>query len=105
MLLSKLEMSGLDLNKVSAYTADIASVNYGKHNSVYQKMEMAQKTLLLQTVWLILHNATGFATAKLDIDVENIVLKVYNHFSISAKRTAQLKEFCEFVEVDSCSML
>ncbi|XP_078070941.1 uncharacterized protein LOC144495022 [Mustelus asterias] len=53
----------------------------------------------------ILYNATRFATGKLELDVENTVLKVYNHFSISAKRTAQLKEFCEFVDVDNCNLL
>ena len=53
----------------------------------------------------VLHNATKFAAGKLDIDVENIVLKVYSHFSISASRTQQLKEFCEFVETDTCNLL
>lgn len=27
--------AGLDLNQISAYSADNVSVNYGKHNSVY----------------------------------------------------------------------
>ncbi|XP_064110007.1 uncharacterized protein LOC135217900 [Macrobrachium nipponense] len=107
-LLSKLETSGLDLNKVSAYTADNANVNYGKHNSVYQKINMAQKNVIAANCLAhILHNTTKFATAKMDIDVENIVLKVNSYFSISAKRTAQLKEFCEFVEdeVANCNLL
>jgi len=38
----------------------------------------------------------------MEIDVENIVFKVYNHFSILAIRTAQ---FSEFVEVVSCNIL
>ncbi|ROL49407.1 hypothetical protein DPX16_15733 [Anabarilius grahami] len=43
-------------------------------------------------------NATRYAAGSLDFDVENAVLKVYSHFSMSASRTAQLKEFCVFVE-------
>lgn len=53
----------------------------------------------------ILHNATRYAAANLDLDIENVVLKVYSHFSISASRTAQLREFWEFVEVDKCNLL
>ncbi|KAJ4935520.1 hypothetical protein JOQ06_017052 [Pogonophryne albipinna] len=105
-LLSKLEMSGLDVKKMSAYATDNASVNYGKHNSVYQKLKLAQKDVLAANCLAhILHNATRYAASNLDIDIENVVLKVYSHFSISASRTAQLKEFCEFVEVEECNLL
>ncbi|KAJ4926924.1 hypothetical protein JOQ06_014666 [Pogonophryne albipinna] len=99
-------MSGLDVKKMSAYAADNGSVNYGKHNSVYQKLKLAQKDVLAANCLAhILHNATPYAASNLDIDIENVVLKVYSHFSISASRTAQLKEFCEFVEVEECNLL
>ena len=105
-LLAKLEMSGLDVQKMSAYAADNASVNYGKHNSVYQKLKLAQNDVLAANCLAhILHNATRYAVGSLDLDIENVVLKVYSHFSISASRTVQLKEFCEFVEVDECNLL
>uniref|UniRef100_A0A8C6KPN3 Uncharacterized protein n=1 Tax=Nothobranchius furzeri TaxID=105023 RepID=A0A8C6KPN3_NOTFU len=83
-LLAKLEMSGLNLQKLYAYTADNASVNYGKHNSVYQKLQLAQNDVLAANCLAhILHNATRYAAGNLDLDIENIVLKVYSHFSIS----------------------
>lgn len=105
-LLSKLEMSGLDVTKMSAYSADNASVNYGKHKSVYQKLKVTQKSVIAANcIAHILHNSTRFASGQLNIDVENIVLKVYSHFSTSASRTAQLQEFCEFVEIDNCNLL
>jgi len=105
-LLAKLEMSGLDVKNMSAYAADNASVNYGKHNSVNQKLKLAQKDVLpANCLAHILHNATRYAAGSLDFDVENAVLKVYSHFSMSASRTAQLKEFCEFVEVEECNLL
>lgn len=53
----------------------------------------------------ILHNTTKYAAGCLNVDVENVVLKVYSHFSISTSRTAQLKEFCEFLEVSDCNLL
>lgn len=71
------------------------------NNSVYQKLKLAQKD-----VAAVLHNVTRYAAAKLYADVENIVIKVYSHFNSSATRTAQLQEFCEFVESDeSCILL
>ena len=77
---------------MSAYTADNARVNYGKHKSVYQKLKLAQNDInSANCLAHVLHNASKFAAAKMDIDVENIVLKIYSHFSISASRTAQLK--------------
>ncbi|KAL6490069.1 hypothetical protein MHYP_G00004140 [Metynnis hypsauchen] len=36
---SKLEENGLQLDMISAYTADNANVNYGKNNSVFQKLK------------------------------------------------------------------
>ena len=36
---SKLEENGLQLDMISVYTADNASVNYGKNNSVFQKLK------------------------------------------------------------------
>lgn len=75
-------MSGLDLKNMSAYAADNASVNYGKHNSVYQKLKLTYKDVLpANCLAHILHNATRYAAGSLDFDVENAVLKVYCHFS------------------------
>lgn len=46
----------------------------------------------------ILHNCGRYAGDKLRIDIENIVTKVRNHFSSSAKRVQELKEVFEFVD-------
>lgn len=36
----------------------------------------------------------------LDIDIENIVLKIYGYFSVSAKRRDNLKKFHEFAKTE-----
>lgn len=91
---------------MSAYVADNPSVNYGEHNSVYQKLKLTQKDVLpANCLAHILHNATRYAAGRQDFDVENAVLKVYSHFSVSASSAAQLKEFCESVEAEECNLL
>ena len=97
-MLAKLEMSGLEVKNMSAYAADNASVNYGIDITVCQKLKLSQKDVLpANCLAHILHNANRYAASSLDCDVENAVLKVYSHFSISASRTEQLKEFCSKV--------
>ena len=39
-ILSVIEKNNLSLSSVSSYSADNASVNYGKHSSVYQKLKL-----------------------------------------------------------------
>lgn len=34
------------------------------------------------------------------VDVENVVLKVYGYFPISAKRRESLKDYCQFCDVE-----
>lgn len=105
-IMAKLESAGLDISKVSAYTADNASVNYGKHNSVFQKLKDASEGIRSANCLAhLLHNTSKFATAKMSVDVENVVLKIYSHFSTSATRTAHLQEFCEFLEMDQCNIV
>ena len=84
-----------------ACTADNASVHHGKYNSAYQKLKVTLKNIIAANdLACILHYATRCDTVNLEIDDENIVLKLHSHFSISPKRTEQLKEICEFMEVE-----
>ena len=98
---SSLDNLGLNLDNVSAFSADNANVNYGIHNSVFTKLRQSNSQILRGNCHAhIVHNTVKHALDKLSVDVENIVLKVYGHFSISAKRRETLKEFCEFVDVE-----
>ena len=105
-LVTKLEKHGLSLQNVSAYTADNASVNYGKHNSVFRRLKNANPSIIpANCLAHVLHNASRHASLKLKVDVENTVMKIFSHFSVSAKRTAVLQDFCEFVDSDRCNLL
>jgi len=101
LLEQSLEKFGLSLNQVTAFSADNTNVNYGIHNSVFTNLKKKQKDLLQGNCHAhILHNTVKHALDKLTVDVENVVLKVYGHFSVSAKRRESLKEFCEFCDVE-----
>uniref|UniRef100_H3A010 DUF4371 domain-containing protein n=1 Tax=Latimeria chalumnae TaxID=7897 RepID=H3A010_LATCH len=105
-IFEKLKAFDLSFEKVSAYTADNASVNYGKHNSIYQKLKEAKEDIVAANCLAhIVHNTIKYVAGKLNIDVENVILKAYSHFSVSAMRTEQLKEFCDFVEVEEFNLL
>jgi len=70
-------MSGLDMNKVSAHAADNASVNYGKHKGVYQKMKCFENKVIAATFLArILRNATECATCKTEMMINYCIQNV-----------------------------
>ncbi len=98
---SKLEENGLQLDLISAYTADNASVNYGKNNSVFQKLKADNSGIIKANCMAhIVHNCAKHAGDRLNIDIDSVVSKVFSHFSVSAQRTEELKAVFAFVEED-----
>lgn len=88
-LLSKQEMLALDLN---------ASVKYGKRKYL-SKNEIAQNNVIAAKC---LAPCNKICYRKTELMLKILYSKCV---TISAKRKAQLNEFCEFVEFDSCSLL
>ena len=97
------ESSGLCVRQISAYGADNASVNYGKHNSVFQKLkEVNPRIVKANCKCHLIHNTLKHANRILSsegYDVECIILKIYSELSCSAKKVESLKEFCKFTSV------
>uniref|UniRef100_A0A8C6TRT7 Uncharacterized protein n=1 Tax=Neogobius melanostomus TaxID=47308 RepID=A0A8C6TRT7_9GOBI len=99
-IVSITETNGLSVNQISAYGADNASVNYGRHNSVFQKLKEANPLIMKGNCKChLIHNTVKTANRVFSAsgcDMEAFVLKVYSEFSCSAKKVERLKEFCEF---------
>lgn len=95
-----LEKAQLPWNRVTAYGADNASVNYGVNNSVYQKLkaEVNNDIIAAHCNDHILHNCAKNALKVMPVDVEIIVMKVFAEFSCSAKKREELKECFDFFE-------
>ncbi|KAL4104819.1 hypothetical protein QTP88_020095 [Uroleucon formosanum] len=95
--------SNLDVELLSGFSADNASVNYGVRNSVYQKLlEKHPETKIIKANCNchVIHNASRNSMKQLTYDVENLVLKVYAEFSNSAKRVKELQIFFEEFEIE-----
>jgi hAT family C-terminal dimerisation region len=107
-LLSVLTENELSINSVVSYGADNASVNYGKHHSVFVLLKAAQtdnKLLKANCNCHVLHNAAKHACKQMKYDVETLVIKTYNEFSCSAKNVHELKECFEFVGEEYSALL
>ncbi|CAH0562981.1 unnamed protein product [Brassicogethes aeneus] len=101
-----LQENGFSWASVSSLSADNASVNYGIHNSVFQKLKIENPNILKANCKChILHNCNKYALKALQFDVESLVLKDYSEFSAFAKRTAKLKEFFDFAHLEYKSIL
>lgn len=88
---------GLSIENVSAYSADNANVNYGKHNSVFLKLRELNKSILKANCNChVIHNAAKHAFKKLSLDLETLVKKIYSEFSCSTSNVRELKECFEF---------
>ena len=91
--------NGISIESVIAYSGDNASVNYGIHQSVYVNFKNQNDFIVKANCNChVLHNTINFAMLKLPLDIENLILKIYSHFSISAKRVDQLKSCYEFAD-------
>lgn len=65
----------LPLSAVTSYSADNASVNYGKNKSVYQILTKENPAILKANCFLhVFHNAGKFAVKKIDqkYDIETL---------------------------------
>ncbi|KAH9628547.1 hypothetical protein HF086_001154 [Spodoptera exigua] len=98
--------SNLSMDQISAYSADNASVNYGAHNSVFQKLKEENNHIFKANCYChVVNNCVKYALKGLDVDIESIVIKIYNEFSSSALKTKKLKECCEFSQIEYKELL
>lgn len=92
------------LSKCVGYPGDNCNTNFGGHNrvgvnNVLQKLKdkISDKLVGVGCPVHIAHNEIHCGLNQLSINVNGIVLALYNHFSIFTVRVEKLKEFCDFV--------
>lgn len=100
-LSSSLSTLKLKVCNIAGFGADNTNANFGSKNSLYVKFQETNNLIVKSNCHAhIINNAVKHASNVLLIDVENLILKIYAHFSISAKRREELKDFHNFVDND-----
>lgn len=95
------ESRHLNIEQCSSYSADNAPVNYGKHNSVYQKLTSRNPKIIKSNCNAhVIHNAGRNACKALSFDVETLVLKIFAEFSMSAKSVDVLKQCFDDLDME-----
>ncbi|XP_054834912.1 uncharacterized protein LOC129329386 [Eublepharis macularius] len=96
-----LQENGLSVNRMSSYMIDNASVDFGKHWSVFQDLKQLNGGLIqVGCMGHVIHNCLKKGMRALSFDVETFILKVYSEFSSSTKKIDSLMSFYEFVETE-----
>jgi hypothetical protein len=96
------------LDKIIAFCGDNCSTDFGGAarggtNNVFAKLKTSDLKMKIQGIACathILHNAVQTSADILPIDVEAIVNKISQYFYIYMERVDELKEFCDFVDVE-----
>jgi len=100
------------MDKCIVFAADNCNTNFGGMRragteNVYSLLnrEMQKDLIGIGCPAHIIHNAAKKGLETLSIDVQSIIMKIYNHFSVYTVRTEELKEFCEFVDIEYRQLL
>lgn len=98
--------------KCISFSGDNCNTNFGGINRAGQnnifnrlKSKMNENLIGIGCPAHIINNAVQTSCDILPIDVESIVLKLFNHFNIYTVRVATLKEFCAFVDTNYQQLL
>jgi hypothetical protein len=96
----------LNINYIIAFSADNASVNYGIYKSVFQNLKFENELIVKANCNChVINNCAKFGLLKLPLDIENLVIKIYSHFSVSALRLNQLKSCFEYTDNEYKTLL
>ena len=91
----------MNIKYLVSYSADNATVNYGKQNSVFTNLKQLCPNLISANCNChVIHNSARFGFKILSRVIELLVMKIFNEFSISAKRVKEHKSCFDFVEIE-----
>lgn len=93
--------SDLKIKQITSYSAANAAVNYGIHNSVYQKFKDALDQIIKANCNChILNNCVNRSLTELFVDIENIIIKIFSEIGSSAMNNEQLKDCFVFAGIE-----
>lgn len=106
-ILEVLKMHRLD-TKLLGFCADNTNANFGGRrrsgkNNIFTKLKSnldGRELVGIGCAAHILNNAIQTAADCVPIDVQTFIIKIYSYFYIYTVRVNELKEFCEFVDIE-----
>lgn len=105
-VVSRISSHDIKLSQISSLAADNTNANFGKNNSLYVHLKQKTPNLLKANCCAhIVHNTCKIGMNALSLDIEMLIIKLYNYFSSSAKRVSQLKDFFDFVNQEYSTLL
>lgn len=105
-IIRSLSNVGLSCDYITSFSADNANVNYGEHNSVFQRFKSQDHFIIKANCNChVIHNSAKYACKKLSFDVETLVNKIYSEFSNSTCNARDLKECFNFFQMDFSQMV
>ncbi|XP_070515361.1 protein FAM200A-like [Cardiocondyla obscurior] len=100
------------LSKCIAFSGDNCNTNFGGRerigiNNVFHNLQVNLNSNIVGVDCSahIIHNAMHRGCDLLPVDVESIILKIYNYFSVYTVRTESLKEFCTAADTEYKQLL
>lgn len=94
-------------DKIIGLCADNCNTNFGgvarkgKNNVYFRLKEMLERKIIgIGCVAHIVHNCVQSALDILPFDIEVLIIKIYKYFYIYTVRVTELKEFCQFAEIE-----
>ncbi|CAK1554358.1 unnamed protein product [Leptosia nina] len=100
------------LSKCIAFSGDNCNTNfggietYGTNNVFHKLRENLNPNLVgVGCTGHVINNAVHHGCDLLAVDIDSIILKIYNFFSIYTVRTEAFKEFCETAELEYKQLL
>ena len=98
-------------DKCISFTGDNCNTNFGgihrkRGNNVFTHLKSEVSALVgVDCPAHILNNCLHHGVNQMSLNLESIIYKTYQHFSIYTVRTEQLKDYCVFVEIEYKKLL
>lgn len=94
-----MDLHKLSFDNISGLSDD--NTNFGINHSLFTNIQDLVLGLIKGNCHAhIVHNCMKHAVNFLSYDIENVILKIYSHFSHSAIRSEKLKKFIDMVDGD-----
>ena len=105
-LISFFERNNIPLVNIIGYASDTTNVMFGEHHSVVRLLkDRIPNLFVMKCLCHSAHLCASHACEKLPRAIEDLVRDIYSHFSHSAKRLAEFKQFQHFTSTEPHKIL